>query len=435
MSNPTEKTLSGIFPVEDAAAAKADSPTAAAKQVDPNEPKVLDLPDVVSGSNPLVVAANPVLNMAPQIRNTAEVSETAGLREFLIGKIQEFERKARELGVPLESIVGARYCLCTLLDESAGQTPWGGSGIWSPHSLLVTFHNETWGGEKFFQLLSKLAQNPQQHRDLLELMYYCICLGLEGRFRVVDNGKAQLETLRQRLWTILRDLGNGNDGHLSPHWEGVNGRRRRGWTLLPVWVVTCLAALIALAGYLWFSFSLAGRSDALFNKIAGLQLNRPVAAVAKPAPLRFKRFLEPEIVEGLVSVHDEADRSTIVLRGDGLFASGSSTVLPAYLPVLQRVADALAAEPGSVMVSGYTDNQPIRTARYPSNFELSKDRAEQVAHLLRHRGVHPQRIRAQGLGEAQPVANNTTAEGRARNRRVEVVLFATPSAVPTGGAP
>jgi len=299
----------------------------------------------------------------------------------------------------------------------------------------VTFHNETWGGEKFFQLLSKLAQNPQQHRDLLELMYYCICLGLEGRFRVVDNGKAQLETLRQRLWTILRDLGNGNDGHLSPHWEGVNGRRRRGWTLLPVWVVTCLAALIALAGFLWFSFSLAGRSDALFNKIAGLQLNRPVAAVAKPAALRFKRFLEPEIVEGLVSVHDEADRSTIVLRGDGLFASGSSAVLPAYLPVLQRVADALAAEPGSVMVSGYTDNQPIRTARYPSNFELSKDRAEQVAHLLRHRGVHPQRLRAQGLGEAQPVANNTTAEGRARNRRVEVVLFATPSAVPTGGAP
>ncbi len=124
-----------------------------------------------------------------------------------------------------------------------------------------------------------------------------------------------------------------------------------------------------------------------------------------------------------------------MLRGDGLFASGSSTVLPAYLPVLLRVADALAAEPGSVMVSGYTDNLPIRTARYPSNFELSKDRAEQVAHLLRHRGVHPQRIRAQGLGEAQPVANNTTAEGRARNRRVEVVLFATPSAVPTGGAP
>ena len=192
--------------------------------------------------------------------------------------------------------------------------------------------------------------------------------------------------------------------------------------------MACLAALIGLGCYLWFSFSLAGRSDALFNKISGLQLNRPVAAVIKPGPARFSKFLEPEIREGLVTVHDEADRSTIVLRGDGLFASGSNTVLSAYQPVLKRVADALVAERGNVMVSGYTDNQPIRTARYPSNFELSKDRAEQVAAILRSRGVAPQRISAQGLGDAQPVADNNTAEGRARNRRVEVVLFAAPTA-------
>ena len=80
------------------------------------------------------------------------------------------------------------------------------------------------------------------------------------------------------------------------------------------------------------------------------------------------------------------------------------------------------------MVSGYTDNQPIRTARYPSNFELSRERAEQVAAILSSRGVAPQRLRAQGLGDAQPVADNKTAEGRARNRRVEVVLFAAPTA-------
>ena len=80
------------------------------------------------------------------------------------------------------------------------------------------------------------------------------------------------------------------------------------------------------------------------------------------------------------------------------------------------------------MVSGYTDNVPIRTARYPSNFELSKDRAEQVASILRGRGVAPQRLQAQGMGDAQPVADNKTAEGRARNRRVEVVLFAAPTA-------
>ncbi len=391
---------------------------------------MLDLPDVVSGSNPLVMAANPVLNLVPQIRTTAQMADAAQFREFLVGKVQEFERRARELGVPPETIIGARYCLCTVVDESAAQTPWGGSGVWSRHSLLVTFHNETWGGEKFFQLLSKLAQNPQQYRNLLELMYYCISLGLEGRFRVVDNGRAQLETLRQRLWTILRDQGVGSDDSLSPHWKGASGGGPQGWRLLPVWGVACLAALIGLGCFLWFAFSLAGRSDSVFSSINGLHLNRPVIASAKPAPERFSKFLEPEIREGLVSVKDEADRSTIVLHGDGLFASGSTTVLPAYLPVLKRVADALATRQGNIMVSGYTDNQPIRTARYPSNFELSRDRAEQVSTILKSRGVAAVRIRAQGMGDAQPVADNRTPEGRSRNRRVEVVLFA----VPTGTA-
>ena len=63
-------------------------------------PTVLDLPDVVSGSNPLVVAANPVLNLVPQIRSTLQLADASSLREYLISKIHDFERKARELGVP-----------------------------------------------------------------------------------------------------------------------------------------------------------------------------------------------------------------------------------------------------------------------------------------------------------------------------------------------
>ena len=151
----------------------------------------LHFSETASGSNLLVTAANPVLNLVPHIRGMAELEDAGQLRQFLIEQIQEFERRARDLGVAPETVIGGRYCLCTLLDETAAQTPWGGSGLWSRHSLLVTFHNETWGGEKFFQLLSKLAQNPKQYRDLLSLMYYCISLGLEGRFRIIDNGRAQ----------------------------------------------------------------------------------------------------------------------------------------------------------------------------------------------------------------------------------------------------
>src|SRR5450631_3661087 len=130
-----------------------------------------DLPPLDVGSSPLLRAANALLNLIPQLRVMAAHPDPQALRDYLVNEVKRFEAAARAGGAASDTVVGARYCLCTALDETAAQTPWGGSGVWSRHSLLVTFHNETWGGEKFFQLLSRLAQNPQQHRDLLEMMY------------------------------------------------------------------------------------------------------------------------------------------------------------------------------------------------------------------------------------------------------------------------
>jgi type VI secretion system protein ImpK len=93
-----------------------------------------------------------------------------------------------------------------------------------------------------------------------------------------------------------------------------------------------------------------------------------------------------------------------------------------------RIADAVASVPGRIDVVGHTDNTPIRTLRFPSNWELSKARAESVARLLAAR-VGPDRLRADGRGEAEPVASNDTLQGRARNRRVEITVH-----VPAAGS-
>jgi type VI secretion system protein ImpK len=250
---------------------------------------------------------------------------------------------------------------------------------------------------------------------------------LEGRFRIVDNGKAQLETLRQRLWQILRDTGTEKAETLSPHWQGETDPGHRGWRLLPAWVVASIALLIGVLVYLWFMFALADQSDKVFAKIAGIRMAKiQPPPKLKPEPARFAKFLESEIRDGLVTVHDDADRSTVILRGDGLFASGSAIVLDRYLPTLHRIAEALNAVKGNVMVTGYTDNVRIRTVRYPSNFQLSQDRAEHVVAILGHDITDPQRLKAQGLGESDPIVPNDTPENRARNRRVEIVLLAAP---------
>ncbi|MGD0106805.1 MAG: OmpA family protein, partial [Rhodopila sp.] len=110
------------------------------------------------------------------------------------------------------------------------------------------------------------------------------------------------------------------------------------------------------------------------------------------------------------------------IRNRGLFASGNATVSSAYVPLLERIGQALNAERGTVEVDGYTDNQPIRTVRFPSNYQLSTARAEAAAAVITRAMNEPGRVTAKGYADADPVSSNDTPEGRDDNRRIEVIL-------------
>lgn len=384
---------------------------------------------VAQGSNPLLEAANPLLVMVSDIRRSARHADPAGLRAKLVAEIRQFELRAQAVPVANETILAARYCLCTTLDEAAALTPWGQAGVWSSHTLLVTFHNETWGGEKFFQLLDKLMQSPAAHLQLLELMYFCLALGFQGRYRVHEQGASQLETVRQRLYMSLRQYGQMVPAALSPHWRD-NPAQKVGKPLpVPIWVAVCVALLLCLLMYLGASLLLNRQSDQAFEDIVALRLpalqtqgQPPSSGVAPRAPLALAELLAPEVAEGLLTVRDQADRSVIILRGDGLFDSGADQIRAPLLPVIARIADAVEAAPGLVLVDGYTDNVPIRSVRFPSNFHLSQARADSVKAVLQERLSQPERVRAQGRADAAPVADNGTAQGRAQNRRVEITI-------------
>jgi type VI secretion system protein ImpK len=136
--------------------------------------------------------------------------------------------------------------------------------------------------------------------------------------------------------------------------------------------------------------------------------------------------LAGEIARGEVAVVDAAGRSTIVIRSDRLFASGSTRLEAGVEPVVLRVAAALERVPGAILVTGHTDDVPIRTARFPSNWELSTERAATVVKLMSGRLKDPSRLRAEGLADSVPAAPNDSATNRARNRRVEIVLRSAP---------
>lgn len=381
------------------------------------------------GNNPLVTAANPLLNAIPQIRHSVSHDDQAGLRQQLIDEIRRFEVRCQQSGLAYEVIVGARYCLCTALDEAAALTPWGSRGVWSGSGLLVTFHNETWGGEKFFQLLARLSQNPREHIVLLELINFCLLLGFEGRYRVMDNGRTQLETIKQRLWQMIRGVRGNYPPPLSPHPEDQPVLRKLWRPMIPLWACVALAGFLACLFYIVLNWRLGDNTNPVLAKI--YQTTLPEASIAQPAPslppvLNLRGFLKPEIDAGLVAVRDETDRSVVTLKGDGLFASGSTVARENYAPVIDRVAQAMNNVSGKILVVGYSDNVPIRSARFASNYELSLERARSVQSLLQKHLSQPDRVKAEGRGEMNPIAPNNTAENRARNRRVEITLLVSP---------
>ncbi|MFO1297721.1 MAG: type VI secretion system protein TssL, long form [Rubrivivax sp.] len=133
-------------------------------------------------------------------------------------------------------------------------------------------------------------------------------------------------------------------------------------------------------------------------------------------------------------MRDEVDKSVVTVR-DGLFAPASATLVPEREVLMRRIGEAMARVGGNVLVTGYTDNTPIRTLRFPSNWHLSDSRAQAVRGLLVAAGVPRERVRAEGRAEADPVAPNDTPANRALNRRVEITLQTTAAAAAAAPAP
>jgi type VI secretion system protein ImpK len=378
----------------------------------------------LGGLSPLVEAANPILAAVPQIRHALRHPDPAGLRVRLRQQIGVFERAARAAGVAAERIGAARFALCALLDDSAGATPWGRE--WSARGLVAEVEGESAGGDRFFSLLDGAMADPAKNREILEFFYLCLALGFEGRYRSGEGGRQALAQVRSKVYEALAAGRAASVLELSPHWRGSGVRARRLPGALGLWAMGCACALLLAALYFGYSVALGSRSDPVAGQLARLKpvplAGMPTAVAAKPAGAGLAQQLAEAIGRREVSVADVPGGARIVLHSDELFASGSARLAVALHPVIERVAGALDGLPGAIVVTGHTDDVPIRTARYPSNWELSTERARSVVALMAAKLSRPERLRAEGLADSHPVAPNDTPASRARNRRVEIVL-------------
>jgi type VI secretion system protein ImpK len=381
---------------------------------------------VARAKSPLLEAAQPLLRALADMPAQLSDEGVGSFHRLLEREVASFQSICSSALIKHEHAVAASYALCTALDEAANSTKWGGgegteAGIWAGQQLAAKFHGDTKGGDKFFLLVGRLAASPQEHIDLLELMYQILGLGFEGRFSTAANGRRQLETIRHQLFDLLGTAKGDVAQDLSPHWRGADAGKFRRLHSVPVWMTASILTLILFGLFAWYKYQLLQLTANVQDRIAAIGRMRPPPE-PPVKPMRLKELLAAEIERGTVSVEEDDRRSAVTFKGDDMFVPGQARMSAKILPVLAKVADEINQVSGTVKVTGHSDNRPIRTREFPSNQVLSEKRAAAVAAELQGRGVVATRVQTEGRGDTAPVADNAAAAGRARNRRVDIVV-------------
>ncbi|MBK1623978.1 type VI secretion system protein TssL, long form [Afifella marina] len=408
----------------------------------------------------LVASAAPLLNLAHELRQRTKAPDMDEMRGAVIDAVRRYERDLASARISPERARAAHYVVCATIDDVILSKPWSERMGWARSGLVSTFHMDVTGGDRVFDLLDHFHQSPGANKDLLLLIYLCLSLAFEGRTRVSPRGTLELERIRESLYRTLLGQYGVFERELSPHWRGVVARHKPLRTATVLW--TLLACLVLALGLSYFLFTLwlNQDSDVTARRLADLPPSEapslaaiayrsepemppevdkeppakeePVtrtAVVEQPEPPEeptrldnLLAFLQPEVDAGLVTLSDANGRLRVRIANSGLFETGSADVNPDFRGLIERIGGALSSEGFKAIVVGYTDDVPIRTVQFPSNWDLSEARAKAVGDILAlYTG--PDAITTEGRADSDPLASNDTPEGREMNRRTEILVM------------
>ena len=380
--------------------------------------------------NPIMRAAGPLLLLLGRLRVALLRAPFASLMEQVADAVVFFEKEIRSAGIPEQQANTAKYILCATADDIVQNIPTEDRHVWTQYSMLSRFFGERIGGVRFFEELEKALRDPLVNYPLLELQHTCLALGFQGVHRSAPNGPASLQQIQRNLYETLRRIRPKVIHDLSPRWQGQSLASRASRLRVPLWAVASIVGDLLVALYVTLLALLSGRSEAVAGTVAILhpsdkiQIARRVIAPPPPPPPVAAQLprIRRELADECITVTQSANVIVIRLCDLALFESGKADVRDAFKPAGARIAKLLDQEAGFIKIVGHTDNRPIKSVRFPSNFHLSVERAKAVGELLKKGLGKPDRVQVDGKGSEVPVASNETPDGRSKNRRVEILI-------------
>jgi len=395
-----------------------------------------DIPEPLAAlkrRNALMTYATRPLALAASVQSGRASIPLPRLHGRAVELISAFDRAMVADNFPAEVRERAKYALCATIDDIAQNLPGQSrdAAEWARRSLVVHFFSENIGGDRFWQIVEALLANPSQNEGLIELYHACLAAGFQGRFRVMPDGRRRLDEFMARLYAALGHVRSLSQLEISPHWRGqpTPPPKVGFWSILALAAGVALALLLVIYVILRLVLAATGQPamTALeqINPAQPMRLSR-VAPAPPPATSNqlatLQQFLAPEIAQHLVVVYQDPTSVRVRTTVGQLFRSGSDQLDPGREDLLVRIGKAVDTQPGPVRIEGYTDSDKVATPAFPDNMALSKARADTVAAIIRAQLKDPSRVTSQGFGESNPVAGNDTADGKAQNRRVEIVV-------------
>ncbi len=232
---------------------------------------------VARGLNPLVNSAAALIAVFEKTRGAVSHSDVGGLHQRIVNEMKAFETRAKEQGIKPEIVLSARYILCAVLDEAVLNTPWGSESAWNQRTLLSVFHNETAGGEKFFLILDRMRETPAENLQMLELIYICLSLGFEGKYRLSNRGRDEIERIRDDLFTVIRSHRGEYERTLSPSWQGLGRVRNTLAEYVPMWVIASFVGAVLFLSYSGFRYWLYRSSSPVAQQLIEISEQLPEA--------------------------------------------------------------------------------------------------------------------------------------------------------------
>lgn len=385
--------------------------------------------------NPVMAAAARLLALAAAVQAERQVADPVGLLKTATAEAKAFEKTLNELGLNAEDNARARYAVLATLDDVVQNLPGGMTSDWARTSLVVQSFGQAFGGDQFWTILENMLARPAAYPDLLELYHACMAVGFQGRFRVTPNAHAQLAERMAATYAALGDIRPRPEADLVPHWQGVpTPMRKVGWL---GGVLIAAAALFAALLLIFFGMKLwlDGRDEPAWlalrqvPPVKAAQIDRiggdvPAADSSQLARVR-ARLSSP-----CIEAKDDGATIRLVIAAcpglpAGMFDKGAAEVSDPYRELIVQAGAALKPEPGTIAVAAHTDSDPIRgtlAASYPDNTALSQARAENVLSFLEPVVGDGNRLTAEGRGDREPVDRGDTADAKAKNRRVELII-------------